>query len=146
MNLVLKDHRPTGRIKLFVCSRMMGSIIYKIWHRETDYTKKKSRNWSCDHLLGCQIGGQFELKLIKMNLFELLINGKRLSLFLQIWTRKYICSMIWNLTGTWSDSIRPWQNLKWFDQSVRQACKVNNAAILIGGDFNLPGWDWENKF
>ena len=32
-----------------------------------------------------------------------------------------------------------------FDQSVRQACKVNNAAILIGGDFNLPGWDWENK-
>jgi hypothetical protein len=37
------------------------------------------------------------------------------------------------------------QNLMWFDQSVRQACKVNNAAILIGGDFNLPGWDWENK-
>jgi hypothetical protein len=37
------------------------------------------------------------------------------------------------------------QNLKWFEQSVRQACKVNNAAILIGGDFNLPGWDWENK-
>ena len=34
----------------------------------------------------------------------------------------------------------------WFDQSVRQACKVNNAATLIGGDFNLPGWDWENKF
>ena len=37
------------------------------------------------------------------------------------------------------------QNIKWFDQSVRQACKVNNAAILIGGDLNLPGWDWENK-
>jgi hypothetical protein len=37
------------------------------------------------------------------------------------------------------------QNLKWFDQSVRQACKVNNAATLIGGDFNLPEWDWENK-
>jgi hypothetical protein len=37
------------------------------------------------------------------------------------------------------------QHLEWFDQSVRQTCKVNNAAILIGGDFNLPGWDWENK-
>ena len=37
------------------------------------------------------------------------------------------------------------QNLEWFDQSVRQTCKVNNAAILIGGDFNNPGWDWENK-
>jgi hypothetical protein len=37
------------------------------------------------------------------------------------------------------------QNLKRFDQSVRQTCKVNNAAILIGGDFNLPGRDWENK-
>ena len=37
------------------------------------------------------------------------------------------------------------QNFKWFDHSVRKACKVNNAAILIGGDFNLPGWDWENK-
>ena len=36
------------------------------------------------------------------------------------------------------------QNLKWFDPSVRQACKVNNVVILIGGDFNLPGWDWEN--
>ena len=42
MNLVVKDHRPTGRIKLFVCSRMMASIIYKIWHRETDYIKKKT--------------------------------------------------------------------------------------------------------
>ena len=37
------------------------------------------------------------------------------------------------------------QNLKWYDQSVRQTCKVNNAAVLIGGDFNLTGWDWENK-
>jgi hypothetical protein len=30
-------------------------------------------------------------------------NSKRLSLFLQIWTRKYV--YIWNLTCTWSDTI-----------------------------------------
>jgi len=34
-----------------------------------------------------------------------------LLLFLQIWTRKYV--YIWNLTCTWSDIIRPCQNINW---------------------------------
>ncbi|CAC5378485.1 unnamed protein product [Mytilus coruscus] len=37
------------------------------------------------------------------------------------------------------------QSIKWFDTSVRRATQIKNAAILIGGDFNLPGWDWKNK-
>jgi hypothetical protein len=35
--------------------------------------------------------------------------GKRLSIFLQIWTRKYV--YIWNLTCTWSDTIHPLRNM-----------------------------------
>ncbi|CAG2230925.1 unnamed protein product [Mytilus edulis] len=37
------------------------------------------------------------------------------------------------------------QSIKWFDTSVKRATQIKNAAILIGGDFNLPGWDWKNK-
>jgi hypothetical protein len=33
----------------------------------------------------------------------------RISIFLQIWTRKYV--YLWNLTCTWSDTIRPCQNI-----------------------------------
>jgi hypothetical protein len=36
-------------------------------------------------------------------------------------------------------------SLNWFDTAARRACQIKNAAILIGGDFNLPGWDWKNK-
>ncbi|KAK3085883.1 hypothetical protein FSP39_009995 [Pinctada imbricata] len=37
------------------------------------------------------------------------------------------------------------QSLKWFDISVRRASQMKNAALLIGGDFNLPHWDWKNN-
>jgi hypothetical protein len=37
------------------------------------------------------------------------VKGKVISIFLQIWTRKYV--YIWNLTCTWSDTIRPCQNI-----------------------------------
>ena len=37
------------------------------------------------------------------------VKGKEISIFLQIWTRKYV--YIWNLTCTWSDTIRPCQNI-----------------------------------
>ena len=37
------------------------------------------------------------------------------------------------------------QSLKWFDTSVRRASQIKNAALLIGGDFNLPNFDWKNK-
>ena len=37
------------------------------------------------------------------------------------------------------------QSLKWFDTSVRRASQIKNAALLIGGDFNLPNIDWKNN-
>jgi len=36
------------------------------------------------------------------------VKGKDISIFLQIWTRKYrYVYIIWNLTCTWSDTLRP---------------------------------------
>jgi hypothetical protein len=35
------------------------------------------------------------------------VKGKEISIFLQIWTGKYV--YLWNLTRTWSDTIRPCQ-------------------------------------
>ena len=29
-----------------------------------------------------------------------------------------------------------------FMTSVQRACSIRNASVLIGGDFNFPGWDW----
>ena len=37
------------------------------------------------------------------------VKGKEISKYLQIWTRKYV--YLWNLTCTWSDTIRPCQNI-----------------------------------
>jgi hypothetical protein len=37
------------------------------------------------------------------------------------------------------------ENIEWFDTSVKRACQLKNAALIIGGDFNLPGWDWKNR-
>jgi hypothetical protein len=39
------------------------------------------------------------------------------------------------------------KSLKNFDISiqVRGASQIKNAALFIGGDFNLPGWDWKNR-
>ena len=32
-----------------------------------------------------------------------------------------------------------------FITSIRRAANNENAIIVIGGDFNLPGWDWRSK-
>jgi hypothetical protein len=37
------------------------------------------------------------------------VKGKEISIFLQIWTGKYV--YLWNLTCTWSNTIRPCQNI-----------------------------------
>ena len=37
------------------------------------------------------------------------------------------------------------QHLEWFDSSAIRATQIKSAVIIIGGDFNLPGWDWKNK-
>jgi exonuclease III len=32
-----------------------------------------------------------------------------------------------------------------FADSIERARNINNSIILIGGDFNMPGWDWKKK-
>ena len=29
--------------------------------------------------------------------------------------------------------------------SLTRACAIRNATIVIGGDFNFPGWNWKTK-
>ncbi|CAG2244129.1 unnamed protein product [Mytilus edulis] len=36
-------------------------------------------------------------------------------------------------------------SLKNFDFMIRKATQIKNSTLIIGGDFNLPGWDWNNK-
>ncbi|XP_071177850.1 uncharacterized protein [Mytilus edulis] len=36
-------------------------------------------------------------------------------------------------------------SLKNFDLIIRKATQIKNSTLLIGGDFNLPGWDWNNR-
>jgi hypothetical protein len=33
-------------------------------------------------------------------------------------------------------------SLRKFEVSIQQATQLRNAHLLIGGDFNFPGWDW----
>ena len=33
-------------------------------------------------------------------------------------------------------------SLRALSQSAEKACKSRNGIVLLGGDFNLPGWDW----
>ena len=35
------------------------------------------------------------------------------------------------------------ESIENFLHSVSRACSIQNATIVIGGDFNLPAWDWE---
>jgi len=37
------------------------------------------------------------------------------------------------------------KSLKNVNISVRRASQIKNAALFIGGDFILPGWDWKNR-
>ena len=32
-----------------------------------------------------------------------------------------------------------------FSESINRAVNIKDAFLLIGGDFNLPGWDWKIK-
>ena len=66
------------------------------------------------------------------------------------------CEMIWAkieivgcktlyLSSFYNPKTSDEQSLNWFDTSVRRASQIKNSSILIGGDFNLPNWDWKNK-
>jgi endonuclease/exonuclease/phosphatase (EEP) superfamily protein YafD len=30
------------------------------------------------------------------------------------------------------------------ETSLHRASSIRNASVIIGGDFNLPGWDWRS--
>jgi hypothetical protein len=32
-----------------------------------------------------------------------------------------------------------------FDTMIRKASQLKNSAIIVGVDFNLPGWDWRTR-
>jgi len=62
------------------------------------------------------------------------------------------CEIIWSkleikgskklyISSYYSPKTSDEKSLKSFDISVRRAGQIKNAALLIGGDFNLPGWD-----
>jgi hypothetical protein len=36
-------------------------------------------------------------------------------------------------------------SLKNFDTMIRKASQLKNSAIIVGVDFNLPGWDWRTR-
>ena len=37
------------------------------------------------------------------------------------------------------------ESVKQFENSVTRASSIHNASLIIGGDFNFPGWDWKSK-
>ena len=48
----------------------------------------------------------------------------------------YICSFYNPNTSDGNSMIN-------FSESINRAANIKDAFLLIGGDFNLPGWDWE---
>ena len=68
------------------------------------------------------------------------VKGKEISIFLEIWTRKYV--YLWNLTCTWSDTIRPCK----ISIGMHRVVKLKISRIpLIGLETRL-GWRTDRKF
>ncbi|KAK6188800.1 hypothetical protein SNE40_004902 [Patella caerulea] len=63
-----------------------------------------------------------------------------------IWTRinfvgrkdLYVCSYY---TPKTSDE----HSLSQLEESLHRASNIQNSFLIVGGDFNLPGWDWKRK-
>jgi hypothetical protein len=36
------------------------------------------------------------------------------------------------------------ESLEQLETSLHRASSIRNASVIIGGDFNLPGWDWRS--
>lgn len=36
------------------------------------------------------------------------------------------------------------EGLEQFETSLCRTSRIRNASVIIGGDFNLPGWDWRS--
>ena len=66
------------------------------------------------------------------------------------------CEIVWakmNLKGNgtiyvcsyYRRNVSDEDSLKYFETSVQRASAIENATIVIGGDMNLPGWDWKEN-
>jgi hypothetical protein len=65
------------------------------------------------------------------------------------------CEVVWakfNLKGNGTVYIGSYyrrhvsdgESLEQLETSLHRASSIRNASIIIGGDFNLPGWDWKS--
>jgi hypothetical protein len=65
------------------------------------------------------------------------------------------CEVVWakfNLKGNGTVYIGSYyrrhvsdgESLEQLETSLHRASSIRNASIIIGGDFNLPGWDWRS--
>ena len=48
----------------------------------------------------------------------------------------YVCSY-------YRPSVCDEESLQIFSRSIEKFCNTNNGIIIIGGDFNFPGWNWK---
>ena len=66
------------------------------------------------------------------------------------------CEIVWakiNLKGTgniyigayYRRNISDEESLKQLEASLSRACGIENATVIVGGDMNLPGWDWKTN-
>lgn len=66
------------------------------------------------------------------------------------------CEIVWakiNLKGTgniyigayYRRNISDEESLKQLEISLSRACGIENATVIVGGDMNLPGWDWKTN-
>jgi hypothetical protein len=65
---------------------------------------------------------------------------KEISIFVQIWTRKYV--YLWNLTCTWSETIRPCQNI----HRNARVVKFKISRIPIDNDLSFRNMLEQNSW
>ena len=114
------------------------TCILTSWHRhlELRYRLYKIHHdfWSHGVVL------EFE---VKFGLFYQIyvVKGKEISIFLQIWIRKYV--YVWNITCTWSDTIRPCQHIH--QNAPGRGVKFNISRIPLRGLETSLGWRYRKK-
>ena len=63
-----------------------------------------------------------------------------------IWTKLHLVgnSTIY-LCSYYRHHVSDEESINQFEISVMRASSINSASLVIGGDFNFPGWDWKTK-
>ena len=63
-----------------------------------------------------------------------------------IWTKLHLVgnSTVY-LCSYYRHHVSDEESINQFEISVMRASSINNASLVIGGDFNFPGWDWKTK-